>query len=462
MPRTTAASCVTGGGVLGTTARSTSRWPRTLDYAAGDRFAAFDTPVGRLGMMICYDKAFPEAARALALDGAEIVVCMSAWPAQPHQPGAACSRTTAGPGASTCSTRPGRWRTRSCGWRRTRPGRSATLASSGRAKVVGPGGDVLATTGTGPGMAVAARRRRRRAGRPPGGHGQPARPPPRRLPPRRVGAGVTRGADGDGRSSGRCDGADVVVVGGSVAGLMTALALAGGGSTSSWSRPTAPSGPGARPRWRPTRSANRPAHAAAGHPPGRPLPHVPRPVPRRCWPPRRPTCSTTCARPGAPSWRWPATAAGHRPGRHRHPADDDLVVIAARRTTFECGAAAGGRATPRDPDAAAAAGPRAGGRAHRRGGHRMRVGVDDGLVTARRLVVDATRPPHPDAGLAGRAGRRRSSTSGSSAASPTSPASTSAAPGAPDLPLDRGLHAPAARSTATRAWCSRPTTAPSR
>ena len=32
-------------------------------------------------MMICYDKAFPEAARALALDGARIVVCMSAWPA---------------------------------------------------------------------------------------------------------------------------------------------------------------------------------------------------------------------------------------------------------------------------------------------------------------------------------------------------------------------------------------------
>ena len=31
--------------------------------------------------MICYDKAFPEAARTLALDGAEIIVCVSAWPA---------------------------------------------------------------------------------------------------------------------------------------------------------------------------------------------------------------------------------------------------------------------------------------------------------------------------------------------------------------------------------------------
>jgi hypothetical protein len=50
-------------------------------YGAGNRFAAFDTSVGRLGMMICYDKAFPESARALALDGVGLMVCLSAWPA---------------------------------------------------------------------------------------------------------------------------------------------------------------------------------------------------------------------------------------------------------------------------------------------------------------------------------------------------------------------------------------------
>src|SRR3712207_7559658 len=33
-----------------------------------------------LGMLLCYDKLFPEAARALALDGAEIVACPAAWP----------------------------------------------------------------------------------------------------------------------------------------------------------------------------------------------------------------------------------------------------------------------------------------------------------------------------------------------------------------------------------------------
>lgn len=55
---------------------------READYfTPGDGFAAFDTPAGRLGMLICYDKVFPEAARSLALDGAEAIACLSAWPA---------------------------------------------------------------------------------------------------------------------------------------------------------------------------------------------------------------------------------------------------------------------------------------------------------------------------------------------------------------------------------------------
>jgi N-carbamoylputrescine amidase len=31
-------------------------------------------------MLLCYDKVFPEAARALSLDGAEIIASMAAWP----------------------------------------------------------------------------------------------------------------------------------------------------------------------------------------------------------------------------------------------------------------------------------------------------------------------------------------------------------------------------------------------
>jgi len=36
-------------------------------------FPVFDTPMGRVGIMICYDRHFPEAARALGLAGAEYV-----------------------------------------------------------------------------------------------------------------------------------------------------------------------------------------------------------------------------------------------------------------------------------------------------------------------------------------------------------------------------------------------------
>lgn len=50
-------------------------------YSPGRSFDAFDTPIGRMGMLIDYDKTFPEAARSLALDGASVIACLSAWPA---------------------------------------------------------------------------------------------------------------------------------------------------------------------------------------------------------------------------------------------------------------------------------------------------------------------------------------------------------------------------------------------
>lgn len=51
-----------------------------LYYQPGNDFPVFDTKIGRIGLMICYDKAFPEAARCLALNGAHIIICPTAWP----------------------------------------------------------------------------------------------------------------------------------------------------------------------------------------------------------------------------------------------------------------------------------------------------------------------------------------------------------------------------------------------
>lgn len=86
------AMCLSGDGVLGHH-RKVHLPPAELGILSpGNGFAAFDTPVGRLGMLVCYDKVFPEAARTLALDGAEIIACLAAWPACRIRPSRALRR----------------------------------------------------------------------------------------------------------------------------------------------------------------------------------------------------------------------------------------------------------------------------------------------------------------------------------------------------------------------------------
>lgn len=47
----------------------------------GDKpFQVIDLPFGRIGINICYDASFPEAARALKLLGAELIVLPTNWP----------------------------------------------------------------------------------------------------------------------------------------------------------------------------------------------------------------------------------------------------------------------------------------------------------------------------------------------------------------------------------------------
>jgi N-carbamoylputrescine amidase len=146
--------CVTGDGVLGNHRKVHQPLSEGASYDRGGGFAAFDTPVGRLGMMICYDKAFPESARALALAGAEIVTCVSAWPT---------SRTNRAVDLSQ-----DRWTQRFNLFDQVRAlenqivwlsanqsGSFGDLRFVASAKVVGPGGEVLASTGLGAGMAVA-------------------------------------------------------------------------------------------------------------------------------------------------------------------------------------------------------------------------------------------------------------------------------------------------------------------
>jgi predicted amidohydrolase len=50
-------------------------WPEEPDGCSpGDDLPVFESDVGRIGIMICYDSWFPETARLLALKGAEIIL----------------------------------------------------------------------------------------------------------------------------------------------------------------------------------------------------------------------------------------------------------------------------------------------------------------------------------------------------------------------------------------------------
>ena len=134
--RFNSAAAVTGDGVLGVYRKVHQPLGESLYYSAGQEFRAFDSPVGRMGLLICYDKAFPEAARALALDDAEVVACISAWPA---------SRT-----AGAASLAEDRWTHRfnifdqaralenQIVWLPTRPAASGRCASSATRRSSGP------------------------------------------------------------------------------------------------------------------------------------------------------------------------------------------------------------------------------------------------------------------------------------------------------------------------------------
>ena len=50
-------------------------------FRPGYQTAAFDTPIGKIGLCICYDLFFPEVTRLIRLKGAQLIVSISASPA---------------------------------------------------------------------------------------------------------------------------------------------------------------------------------------------------------------------------------------------------------------------------------------------------------------------------------------------------------------------------------------------
>lgn len=152
--RYNSAICVSDGQILGNHRKIHQPLRESQSYSPGEDIRAFDTPVGKIGMLICYDKVFPEAARTLALDGATIITSLSAWPASRTVPSQDLAKD--------------RWTERFDILDRTRAlenqviwasanqsGTFGSLRFVGKAKVVGAGGEILAETGTSAGVAIA-------------------------------------------------------------------------------------------------------------------------------------------------------------------------------------------------------------------------------------------------------------------------------------------------------------------
>lgn len=152
--RYNAAAVLDGNRIYGTYRKVHQPLGEGMSYSAGSGYGVFDTPIGRVGLQICYDKAFPEAARMMALDGAQIIASLSAWPA---------ART-----ATAENLQEDRWTYRfnlfdmaraldnQVFWiASNQSGTFGSLRYVGNAKVVDPGGNILATTLLDSGMAVA-------------------------------------------------------------------------------------------------------------------------------------------------------------------------------------------------------------------------------------------------------------------------------------------------------------------
>ena len=115
-----------------------------LIWRPGDHWPVFETALGNIGLLICYDKAWPESTRELTLAGADILVVGAAW----------SSRPLAGSGEQNANVRShrlydavramenGRWLVSS-----NFVGDLGGCSYFGLSQIVDPRGDVTASTG---------------------------------------------------------------------------------------------------------------------------------------------------------------------------------------------------------------------------------------------------------------------------------------------------------------------------
>jgi deaminated glutathione amidase len=114
-------------------------------YIGGDQAVVADTPLGQIGMSVCYDLRFPSLYRTLALAGAQLLMVPSAFTAEtgemhwePLLRARAIETGCFVLAPATCGVHPGGWHT------------------YGHASIVDPYGKILAGCGRGTGTFCAA------------------------------------------------------------------------------------------------------------------------------------------------------------------------------------------------------------------------------------------------------------------------------------------------------------------
>lgn len=131
------------GEVLGDYRKVHLHGEERLAFRAGFRFPIMEADFGLLGILIGWDLAFPEAARSLALDGAEIIAVCAAW--EQSQMGEWRTYTLARAAENAVFLAAA-----------NRVGQEPTLTFLGESMILGPRGDVAtAMDGTGEGYAIA-------------------------------------------------------------------------------------------------------------------------------------------------------------------------------------------------------------------------------------------------------------------------------------------------------------------
>lgn len=119
------------GGLIGTYRKIHLWQSENIRFARGNDYPVFSTPIGKIGMQICYEIGFPEGARILTLKGADIILFPSAFGAPRLYAWDIASRARALENGSYIIAS-NRW------------GNEENIEFAGHSRIIAPNGDILA------------------------------------------------------------------------------------------------------------------------------------------------------------------------------------------------------------------------------------------------------------------------------------------------------------------------------